>query len=152
MTAVLIYSLYSSLAHAEGEGLGSRLMMDDLIQTPDGPYYRHAMDERTWSERLIEASDRRRVGSVQRMGELDAGAALNAAALPRTRAGSLSHRGRKSSARRARGTDHPAGKQQRRRAYARSSLCSAWAETSAPRHWSSGLGEIRRRVRRSFTG
>lgn len=54
VTAVPIYSLYSSVAHAEGEGLGSLLMMDDLIETPDGPYYRYAMDERRWSERLLK--------------------------------------------------------------------------------------------------
>lgn len=52
-TALNLYSTYSSVAHAEGEGLGSLLQYSDKVETPAGTRYRHGLDDEGWNQRIV---------------------------------------------------------------------------------------------------
>ncbi len=48
-TGVNLYAIYSSIAHAEGEGLGTLLVMDDSIEQLGVVRYRRGLDDRRWN-------------------------------------------------------------------------------------------------------
>ena len=52
-TALNLYSLYSSVAHVEGEGLGTLLITSDSIETPEGTKFRRAFSEEVWNRRVV---------------------------------------------------------------------------------------------------
>lgn len=57
-TAVPIYSLYSSIAHAEGAGLGSLRVMDDRVDTAEDPHFARGLDTRRWSDQVLQPAER----------------------------------------------------------------------------------------------
>lgn len=63
-TAIPIYSLYLSVAHAEGEGLGSLRVMDDTVETPDGTRYLRGFDAAMWQQRVLEPATRGAAGAL----------------------------------------------------------------------------------------
>ena len=63
-TRVPLYALYSSVAHAEGEGLGSLLALDDTIETTEGARYRHGFDSEEWKQRIVLPATRVARGAV----------------------------------------------------------------------------------------
>lgn|GEM_PF-3866674 len=48
-----LYSLYSAVAHAEGEGLGSLCVPSDTVETAKGMRYRHGFDDAMWETRIL---------------------------------------------------------------------------------------------------
>jgi hypothetical protein len=62
-TAIPVYSLYSSVAHAEGEGLGSLRVMSDTVEAPEGTRYARGFDTAMWSERVLTPATRGAAGA-----------------------------------------------------------------------------------------
>jgi len=51
-TGLNLYTDYSPIAHAEGEGLGSLLTTSATVETPEGLRYRRGFDDETWKKRI----------------------------------------------------------------------------------------------------
>ena len=69
-TALPVYSLYSSVAHAEGEGLGSLRVMGDSVETPEGKRYLRGFDTIMWQERVLTPATRGAAGAFSAWAEL----------------------------------------------------------------------------------
>ncbi|SRR6266511_3622801 len=69
-TAIPIYSLYSSVAHAEGEGLGSLRVTSDSVETPEGTRYLRGFDAPMWGERVLTPATRGAAGAFSAWAEL----------------------------------------------------------------------------------
>jgi hypothetical protein len=70
ITAVPIYSLYSSVAHAEGEGLGSLRVMHETVETPEGTRYLGGFDAAMWTDRVLTPATRGAAGAFSAWAEL----------------------------------------------------------------------------------
>jgi hypothetical protein len=55
-TTLNLYSLYSSVAHAEGEGLGTLLIRSDSIVTAEGTRLRRGFSDEEWANRIVTPS------------------------------------------------------------------------------------------------
>jgi hypothetical protein len=63
LTALPIYSMYSSVAHAEGGGLGSLRVMHDAVETPEGKRHLRGFDLSMWHERVVASATRGATGA-----------------------------------------------------------------------------------------
>jgi hypothetical protein len=63
-TALNLYTGYSPVAHGEGEGLGSLLIADSSVETPEGIRYERGFDAPTWKERIVAPALAGAIGSV----------------------------------------------------------------------------------------
>jgi hypothetical protein len=69
-TGVPIYSLYSSVAHAEGEGLGSLRVTSEAVEAPEGTRYLRGFDAAAWEERVVTPASRGTAGAISAWAEL----------------------------------------------------------------------------------
>lgn len=53
-TSVNLYSLYSPIAHVDGEGLGSLLERSDFRDTPEGQRFRYGLRDDAWMTRMLK--------------------------------------------------------------------------------------------------
>jgi len=65
-TALNLYSTSSTVAHVEGEGLASLLLMSDSIETAEGTRYRHGFDAEMWEQRIAKPTVIAGTGAVGR--------------------------------------------------------------------------------------
>ncbi|MGH2948475.1 MAG: hypothetical protein ACRDPC_19820 [Solirubrobacteraceae bacterium] len=68
--AIPIYSMYSSVAHAEGEGLGSLRVMGDTVETPEGTRYLRGFNAVMWQQRVLTPATRGAAGALSAWAEL----------------------------------------------------------------------------------
>jgi hypothetical protein len=69
-TAIPIYSLYSSVAHADGEGLGTLRVMGDTVETPAGTRYLRGFDTAMWQKQVLTPATRGAIGALSAWADL----------------------------------------------------------------------------------
>jgi hypothetical protein len=70
VTALNLYSVYSSTAHVEGEGLGGLMDVADVLNTGEGAKYAYGFDDKAWLGLVVRPAIRIAVGATRMWLEL----------------------------------------------------------------------------------
>ena len=79
-TSLNLYSLYSSAAHVEGEGLGSLRDLNDMVDTAEGEKHAYGYSEERWDGSIVKPGIQAAMGAIRmwvklgfpgRLGEFD---------------------------------------------------------------------------------